>query len=969
MKAKKMLALLLSGAMALTIGVMSACDPGNNNPGGNTDDDGGGGGGGGNYTVDTKEYHLVGDGYGDLKSNGWTPGSDDLKLVRDEKADHNVFSITIDMYQGDAFQILEVGDTSYATQMGITYMEGVDEENKVYDANENLVFKGEGMFGKDIALQEGQDGKYTFSLHTYPDGEKDAYISYVKVGDLDPRPPEADMYVLTDKNELGWIPDFSESGYHMTQNGNVWTYILTIEEEECTRNADGDVIADLPAAQDEEGEAEGPVVRYTAVAVMNDVNKQIVCDTNREPIWSSDDGWEYNLLPAGVYTLKYKVAEKTLTITDGAFALYFIGSFNNWNQDVVEEDMLTENDDGTWTGYLTITEDDYVEGKNFAEVKLFDPLGNGWYSVDGNNMELAAGTYFFKFTTETKAVAYEQMAYYVIGSFTNEEGNADDDWNFKLKPNTSVKLDKIEDGVASGVVEFTDVSSKYDWVAPGVFAFKVVYGTYLGGARDWYGDGGNNVLVPAAGEYTVSMNLETLEITLAPVVHEKTVTFDLNYEGATGAPEAQTVTVGETATEPTEPTREDYTFYGWYLDEACTEKYDFSTPVTEDITLYARWILTSSIPESVKVTFDLNYVGAPEATEADTVNGLVAKPADPEREGHYFLGWYDKAEDGELFDFDALVEEETTVYAYWRAIDAHVYHIVGSLKSGEVGNWELANETLKLEHDPAYPTANVFTIKNLLLFAGDEFKIAGTKNDWNNYLAGAGCLRGGNGELAGNNNIEVKVSGYYTISLKTDGNWEITWTVEELGAPNDMYFSVNGEEGEKLSLGSDGNWTGYITVTAEDTVKLIDKYDNDKEYAVEITEAGEYIVKFNVEDSTVEAEKLTYWVVGSFIDESGAVKNFVIVADLTPKMVLGEDGTYTVEVEIIDVTTNPDLAWVAKEGPEGAIFAIQVVYGSAMGGVKTWGNGNTYAVDGAGTYTVTYDAATKTTTLTKKVAE
>lgn len=40
---------------------------------------------------------------------------------------------------------------------------------------------------------------------------------------------------------------------------------------------------------------------------------------------------------------------------------------------------------------------------------------------------------------------------------------------------------------------------------------------------------------------------------------------------------------------PADPTRDGYTFAGWYTDEACTQAYDFSTPVTADLTLYAKW--------------------------------------------------------------------------------------------------------------------------------------------------------------------------------------------------------------------------------------------------------------------------------------------------------------------------------------------------------------------------------------------
>lgn len=52
----------------------------------------------------------------------------------------------------------------------------------------------------------------------------------------------------------------------------------------------------------------------------------------------------------------------------------------------------------------------------------------------------------------------------------------------------------------------------------------------------------------------------------------------------------QTPASGSTVTKPTDPTREGYTFAGWYTDEACTKAYDFSVAVTADITLYAKWI-------------------------------------------------------------------------------------------------------------------------------------------------------------------------------------------------------------------------------------------------------------------------------------------------------------------------------------------------------------------------------------------
>lgn len=52
----------------------------------------------------------------------------------------------------------------------------------------------------------------------------------------------------------------------------------------------------------------------------------------------------------------------------------------------------------------------------------------------------------------------------------------------------------------------------------------------------------------------------------------------------------QTPASGSAVAKPADPTREGYTFAGWYTDAACTKAYDFATAVTADMTLYAKWI-------------------------------------------------------------------------------------------------------------------------------------------------------------------------------------------------------------------------------------------------------------------------------------------------------------------------------------------------------------------------------------------
>ena len=58
----------------------------------------------------------------------------------------------------------------------------------------------------------------------------------------------------------------------------------------------------------------------------------------------------------------------------------------------------------------------------------------------------------------------------------------------------------------------------------------------------------------------------------------------------------QTTAANGSITRPADPTREGYTFAGWYTDEACTEAYDFSVAVTADMTLYAKWVKNAVTP-------------------------------------------------------------------------------------------------------------------------------------------------------------------------------------------------------------------------------------------------------------------------------------------------------------------------------------------------------------------------------------
>ena len=77
------------------------------------------------------------------------------------------------------------------------------------------------------------------------------------------------------------------------------------------------------------------------------------------------------------------------------------------------------------------------------------------------------------------------------------------------------------------------------------------------------------------------------------------VSFDLNGVIAT-APTAQEVKEGQNAIKPDVTIPDGYQFDGWFLEPECINQYDFSKPVTDDLTLFAGW--------SFEVLFDGNGV-------------------------------------------------------------------------------------------------------------------------------------------------------------------------------------------------------------------------------------------------------------------------------------------------------------------------------------------------------------------------
>ncbi|KAM9865290.1 hypothetical protein ACIFOC_01821 [Leucobacter aridicollis] len=170
---------------------------------------------------------------------------------------------------------------------------------------------------------------------------------------------------------------------------------------------------------------------------------------------------------------------------------------------------------------------------------------------------------------------------------------------------------------------------------------------------------------PVTGDVTLVAGWEEVAV----VTH--TVTFD----PANGSNTTEILVAdGDPVAEPADPARDGFTFTGWALDGT---PYEFTTPVSTDITLVAQW---EELPVSeFTVTFDPDN-GEAQFSETVTEGDAVAEPTDPVRDGFTFAGW---TLAGAAYDFATPVTGDITLVAAWQELPAVVHTVTFDPDNGE----------------------------------------------------------------------------------------------------------------------------------------------------------------------------------------------------------------------------------------------------------------------------------------------
>jgi len=112
-------------------------------------------------------------------------------------------------------------------------------------------------------------------------------------------------------------------------------------------------------------------------------------------------------------------------------------------------------------------------------------------------------------------------------------------------------------------------------------------------------------------------------------------------------------------TAPTAPTKEGYTFEGWYSDTGLTTAYTFATMPLNGITLYAKWTINNST-----ISFEENG-GSAVADIVQEYLSVVTAPANPTKEGYTFAGWYSDTGLTTAYTFGTMPLNGVILYAKW----------------------------------------------------------------------------------------------------------------------------------------------------------------------------------------------------------------------------------------------------------------------------------------------------------------
>lgn len=274
-----------------------------------------------------------------------------------------------------------------------------------------------------------------------------------------------------------------------------------------------------------------------------------------------------------------------------------------------------------------------------------------------------------------------------------------DDSFFEVVPDSLLVSDGIEDtnialqsGGRAQYFNYLSLGGGESWQAEtmiGSFQVKVL------------ATSGASTLKNNNAKVSVESGADSFQTTVQDVTVVVSTDCTVDFESNGGSQvDSQTVHYGDLLTEPTDPTREGYSFQGWYSDLNQTSLWDFAKDTVKgNMTLYAGWtaqaktqagggastgngsiwwilVLLLAVIAALlilwflkkKRTVNFDTQGGSELESVLVQRGaLLHRPADPTREGAVFEGWYRDAACTQPWNFEQdRVQKSMTLYARWQ---------------------------------------------------------------------------------------------------------------------------------------------------------------------------------------------------------------------------------------------------------------------------------------------------------------
>ncbi len=283
-----------------------------------------------------------------------------------------------------------------------------------------------------------------------------------------------------------------------------------------------------------------------------------------------------------------------------------------------ESDYVISDDKQNVRGYTTITEDQYGYVLDFIDVEvtgqvdytinefaLYHGLVTAESSITNSNHTLIAAWNTEAYEAEIQTVDEINVTLEIpnAGTVVTVEGEYSSEYKSTQAPKPSVTVPSNVNYIVAQYDYFGDISDATFWYvdseATELFSGEMLAGeTYY--ADLWFEPNEGYII---SEDVTMIVNSENIPAStdgtgafraIVPVTipEEESTVFTVAFNSDGGSEVAsQEVASGEKATKPKNPTKKGYTFKEWQKDGA---KFDFKTPITENMELKAIWTVRTS---------------------------------------------------------------------------------------------------------------------------------------------------------------------------------------------------------------------------------------------------------------------------------------------------------------------------------------------------------------------------------------